>query len=289
MDTKILDGKTLSLKIREELKVRVEFLKKEYSKTPTLATILVGTEPASMTYVNMKVKSCHQLGMNSIKVELPEQTTTEELLKEIQKLNENEEVDGILLQHPVPKHIDERICFDAIDIDKDVDGVTTLGFGKISFGLEAFPSCTPAGIIRLLDEYHLNVEGKIAVVIGRSPILGKPLSMLLLQKNATVTICHSKTKDLPSIVKNADFVFAACGIPKFVKGDWLKEGCVLIDAGYNQGNIGDADFESCYPKCSYITPVPGGVGPMTIAMLLYNTVLSAEKRVKKRNKNNSNY
>lgn len=281
MDTKILDGKAVSQKIKDEIMVRVESLKREYNITPTLATILVGKDPASMTYVNMKVKTCMNLGMNSIRIDLPEQTTTEELLKEIQKLNENDNVDGILLQHPVPKQIDERLCFDAIDINKDVDGVTTLGFGKISFGLDAYPSCTPAGIIRLLDEYNLNVEGKKAVVIGRSPILGKPLSMLLLQRNATVTICHSKTNDLPSIVKTADFVFAACGIPKFVKGDWLKEGCVLIDAGYNKGNIGDADYESCYPKCSYITPVPGGVGPMTIAMLLYHTLLSAERKVKK--------
>ncbi len=281
MESKLLDGKSISEKIKNEVKIRVESLRKEYNKIPTLATILVGNDPASMTYVNMKVKTCNSLGMNSIRIDLPEHTTTEELLKEVHKLNENDEVDGILLQHPVPKHINERLCFDAIDIHKDVDGVTTLGFGKISFGLEAYPSCTPAGILRLLDEYHLDVEGKNAVVIGRSPILGRPLSMLLLQRNATVTICHSKTQDLPKIVKTADYVFAACGIPKFVKGDWLKEGCVLVDAGYNKGNIGDADFESCYPKCSYITPVPGGVGPMTIAMLLYHTLLSAEKKVKK--------
>ncbi|GIX40412.1 MAG: bifunctional protein FolD [Leptospiraceae bacterium] len=279
-NNKILDGKALSQKIREELKKRVESLKNNYNKTPTLATILVGNEPASATYVNMKVKSCHNIGMNSIRIDLPETTTTEELLNEIYKLNNNNEVDGILLQHPVPKQIDERKCFDAIDIEKDVDGVTTLGFGKISFGLDAYPSCTPAGIIRLLDEYNLKLEGKNAVVIGRSPILGKPLSMLLLQRNATVTICHSKTQNLPDIVRTADFVFACCGIPKFVKGDWLKEGCVLVDAGYNPGNIGDADFESCFPKCSYITPVPGGVGPMTIAMLLSHTVESAEKKVK---------
>jgi len=279
MDSKILDGKSLSQKIREELKIRVDELKQKYHKIPTLATILVGNDPASSTYVNMKVKSCLNIGMNSIRIDLPKTTTTEELLKEIYKLNENPEVDGILLQHPVPNQIDERKCFDAIDIEKDVDGVTTLGFGKISFGLDAYPSCTPAGIIRLLDEYNLSVEGKNVVVIGRSPILGKPLSMLLLQRNATVTICHSKTKNLPEIVKTADFVFACCGIPRYVKGDWLKEGCVLVDAGYNPGNIGDVDFESCYPKCSYITPVPGGVGPMTITMLLTHTVEAAEKKV----------
>jgi len=279
METKILDGKSLSLKIREELKKRVDVLKNQYNKVPTLATILVGNDVASATYVNMKVKSCQSIGMGSIRIDLPENTTTEQLLEEIYKLNQNPDVDGILLQHPVPKQIDERKCFDAIDIEKDVDGVTTLGFGKISFGLPAYPSCTPAGIIRLLDEYQLSLEGKNAVVIGRSPILGKPLSMLLLQRNATVTICHSKTKNLPDIVKTADFVFACCGIPKFVKGDWLKDGCVLVDAGYNPGNVGDADYDSCFPKCSYITPVPGGVGPMTIAMLLSHTVEAAEKKV----------
>jgi len=279
METKILDGKSLSLKIREELRKRVEVLKNQYNKVPTLATILVGSDVASTTYVNMKVKSCQSIGMGSIRIDLPENTTTEQLLEEIYKLNQNSNVDGILLQHPVPKQIDERKCFDAIDIEKDVDGVTTLGFGKISFGLPAYPSCTPAGIIRLLDEYQLSLEGKDAVIIGRSPILGKPLSMLLLQRNATVTICHSKTKSLPDIVKTADFVFACCGIPKFVKGDWLKDGCVLVDAGYNPGNVGDADYDSCFPKCSYITPVPGGVGPMTIAMLLSHTVEAAEKKV----------
>jgi methylenetetrahydrofolate dehydrogenase (NADP+)/methenyltetrahydrofolate cyclohydrolase len=279
METKILDGKSLSLKIREELKKRVDVLKNQYNKVPTLATILVGNDVASATYVNMKVKSCQSIGMGSIRIDLPENTTTEQLLEEIYKLNQDPDVDGILLQHPVPKQIDERKCFDAIDIEKDVDGVTTLGFGKISFGLPAYPSCTPAGIIRLLDEYQLSLEGKNAVVIGRSPILGKPLSMLLLQRNATVTICHSKTKNIPDIVKTADFVFACCGIPKFVKGDWLKDDCVLVDAGYNPGNVGDVDYDSCFPKCSYITPVPGGVGPMTIAMLLSHTVEAAEKKV----------
>jgi methylenetetrahydrofolate dehydrogenase (NADP+)/methenyltetrahydrofolate cyclohydrolase len=279
METKILDGKSLSLKIREELKKRVDVLKNQYNKVPTLATILVGNDVASATYVNMKVKSCQSIGMGSIRIDLPENTTTEQLLEEIYKLNQDPDVDGILLQHPVPKQIDERKCFDAIDIEKDVDGVTTLGFGKISFGLPAYPSCTPAGIIRLLDEYRLSLEGKNAVVIGRSPILGKPLSMLLLQRNATVTICHSKTKNIPDIVKTADFVFACCGIPKFVKGDWLKDDCVLVDAGYNPGNVGDVDYDSCFPKCSYITPVPGGVGPMTIAMLLSHTVEAAEKKV----------
>ncbi|MFN3603365.1 MAG: bifunctional 5,10-methylenetetrahydrofolate dehydrogenase/5,10-methenyltetrahydrofolate cyclohydrolase [Leptonema sp. (in: bacteria)] len=281
MDATLLDGKKLSEKIKKELKERVESLKRDFNKTPTLATILVGNHPPSEVYVNMKIKACAEVGINSIKIHLSENSSTLEVLNEIEKLNLNPIIDGILLQHPVPKHIDERLCFDAIHIEKDVDGVTTLGFGKISFGLEAYPSCTPAGIIRLLEEYNLNVSGMHSVVIGRSPILGKPLAMLLLQKNSTVTICHSKTLNLPEVVRQADFVFACCGIPQFVKGDWLKEGCVLVDAGYNPGNIGDADFNSCKSKCSFITPVPGGVGPMTIAMLLMHTVMAAEKKVNK--------
>lgn len=279
MQTVLLDGKKLSEKIKQELKQRVEFLQSKYNKKPILATILVGNNPASITYVNMKVKSCEQIGIGSVKLHLPETITTEDLVKEIEKLNQDQKIDGILLQHPVPKHINERKCFDAIQIEKDVDGVTSLGFGKISFGLEAYPSCTAAGIIKLLEEYSLDVMGKHSVVIGRSPILGKPLSMLLLHKNSTVTICHSKTRNLPELVKQADVVFACCGIPKFVKGEWLKKGCILIDAGYNPGNIGDVDFESCKDQCSYITPVPGGVGPMTIAMLLKHTVMAAEKKV----------
>lgn len=280
----LLDGKSLANKIKEELKQKVETLKNLYQKTPALATIIVGNHAPSLTYVNMKIKACEQLGMRSIKIHLDENTTTEALVSRIRELNEDPEIDGILLQHPVPDHIDERLCFDTISIDKDVDGVTSLGFGRISMGLPAYPSCTPAGIIRLLEEYSIPVRGKHAVVIGRSPILGKPLAMLLLQKDATVTICHSKTENLPDIVRNADLVFAACGIPRFVKGEWLKEGAILVDAGYNPGNIGDADFESCYPRCSYITPVPGGVGPMTIAMLMYHTYLAAEKKVKNRDK-----
>ncbi len=279
MNPIILDGKTLANKIKLEIKKEVENIKKKYNSIPTLATILVGNNPASQTYVNMKIKSCEEVGMRSIKIHLQENISTEQLLNEIFKLNKNPDVNGILLQHPVPEHINERLCFDAIDIEKDVDGVTTLGFGKISFGLIAYPSCTPAGIMRLLDEYNLKVEGKRAIVVGRSPILGRPLSMLLLQANATVTICHSKTENLPDILREGDFIFAACGIPRFIKGDWLKKGCVLIDAGYNPGNVGDADFESCYSKCSYITPVPGGVGPMTIAMLLKHTLESAKRKI----------
>lgn len=274
----LLDGKTLSSEIREEIRQKIEKRQQEGKAIPCLATLLVGQDPASETYVKMKVKACQQAGMQSIRRDLPESTTTEELLEEIQRLNANPDVHGILLQHPVPEQINERECFDAISIDKDVDGVTTRGYGLMSFGLPAYPSCTPAGIMRLMSHYGIETEGKHAVVVGRSAILGRPLAALLIQANATVTVCHSKTKDLPSHVKQADLVLAACGKPNFVQGDWLKEGAVVIDAGYNKGNIGDADFESCSKKASAITPVPGGVGPMTIAMLLWHTLLSAEGR-----------
>lgn len=273
----ILDGKKLSDKIREHLKNRVSLVKNRHDITPCLATILVGSDPASATYVKMKGKACESIGLSSKKVELNENTTTEELLDVIGKLNSDAEVFGILLQHPVPKQIDERACFDRILPEKDVDGVTTLGFGKLSLGQECFAACTPAGIMRLLDEYKIPIEGKHAVIIGRSPILGKPMSMMLLNRNATVTICHSKTKDLADIVSTGDIVVAALGKPEFVKGQWLKEGSVLIDAGYNKGNVGDAHYASCEKRTSHITPVPGGVGPMTITMLLSHTVLALEK------------
>lgn len=274
----LLDGKTLSLEIREDIRKQIEKRKAEDKTIPCLATILVGQDPASETYVKMKVKACEQAGMHSIRRDLPETTTTAELLEEIQRLNANPDVHGILLQHPVPEQIDERACFDAIAIDKDVDGVTTQGYGLMSFGLPSYPSCTPAGIMRMMSHYGIETEGKHAVVVGRSAILGRPLAALLIQANATVTVCHSKTKDLPSHVKQADLVFAACGKPNFVQGDWLKEGAVVIDAGYNKGNVGDADFESCSKRASAITPVPGGVGPMTIAMLLLHTLQSAQRR-----------
>lgn len=277
MEPIIMDGKALAGKIREDLKTRVQAIKDQGHNTPVLATILVGEDPASATYVKMKVKSCESIGMVSKRVDLSEKTTTDELLAVIDDLNADPDVMGILLQHPVPSQIDERACFDRIAPEKDVDGVTTLGFGRISFGESAFGSCTPAGMMRMLDEYGIDPEGKHAVVVGRSPILGKPMAMMLLQRNATVTVCHSRTRDLPSILASADIVVAALGKPEFIKGEWLKEGVVLLDAGYNPGNVGDAHYESCYKKASHITPVPGGVGPMTIATLLEQTVESAEE------------
>ncbi len=273
----LLDGKTLADKIKVELKERVGRLRATGRPAPVLATILVGDDPASATYVKMKGRACEAVGMESLRIALPAGTTTEELLARIDELNANSAVNGILLQHPVPPQIDERACFDRIAPGKDVDGVTTYGFGAISMGVPAFASCTPAGMIRLLDAYKIPIAGQHAVVVGRSPILGKPMALLLLARDATVTICHSKTRGLAEIVRQADIVVAAVGRPEFIKGDWIKNGAVVLDAGYNPGNVGDADFEGARARAAYITPVPGGVGPMTIAMLLEHTVQSAEK------------
>lgn len=277
MNPVILDGKATSAKIKEDLKIRVQKLVDAGHPKPVLATILVGNDPASETYVKMKGKATEAVSMESRRIELPEATTTEELLKVIDELNADDRVRGILLQHPVPSQVDERAAFDRIAIEKDVDGVTTQGYGRMAMGLPAYGSCTPQGIITLLDEYGVQIEGKHAVVVGRSPILGKPMAAMLLERNATVTICHSRTKDLPSIVKQGDIVVAAVGKPEFIKADWVKEGVVLVDAGYNPGNVGDADYKGIFPKSSFITPVPGGVGPMTITTLIAQTVESAEK------------
>ena len=272
----IMDGKSVAKEAEETLKTRVEILKKEKGFVPILATVLVGDDPASATYVKMKGNACERVGMKSVKVELPETTTTEELLSKIKELNSNKEVSGILLQHPVPSQIDERKCFDAIDVKKDVDGVTCLGFGNMSMGEKAYGSCTPQGIMRLLEHYNLELEGKHAVVVGRSPILGKPMAMMLLNKNATVTICHSKTQNLQNHIKNADIVVGAVGIPKFIKGDWIKDGAIIVDAGYHPEQCGDIDLESCSERSLAYTPVPGGVGPMTINTLILQTIEACE-------------
>ncbi|WP_286365482.1 bifunctional 5,10-methylenetetrahydrofolate dehydrogenase/5,10-methenyltetrahydrofolate cyclohydrolase [Rossellomorea vietnamensis] len=274
----ILDGSRVATAVKEELKSRVENLK-ENGITPCLATVLVGDDPSSATYVKMKGNACERLGILSKKITLPNDTTTEELLKTIHSLNEDEGVHGILLQHPVPPQIDERAAFEAIAIEKDVDGVTSLGFGQTSLGFGTYPSCTPAAILEIMDFYELPIEGKHAVVIGRSPILGKPVSMMLLNRNATVTTCHSYTENPEDIVKGADIVVAAVGKPNFVKGSWIKEGAMVLDAGYNKGNVGDVDYEECLERADAITPVPGGVGPVTISMLLKQTVEAAEKLI----------
>ena len=276
MTAKILDGKKLASLSEEEIKNEVaELLAKGIQ--PTLATILVGNDPASETYVRMKRNTCKKVGMESIAVELPDSTTTEELLKAIENLNNDNSVHGILLQHPVPSQIDERKCFDAIDIEKDVDGVTCLGFGNMSMGIDAYGSCTPAGIIRLIKHYELDIQGLNAVVVGRSPILGKPMAMMLLNLNATVTICHSRTKNIESIIKSADLVVGAVGIPKFIKTEWIKKDAIVIDAGFHPEKCGDIDLDEMHEISSAYTPVPGGVGPMTINTLILHTMQSAKK------------
>ena len=276
MSAILLDGKELSRISEESIKKKVQELSSQNIK-PTLATILVGNDPASETYVKMKRNTCARVGMESIAVELSENTTTEELLEKIRSLNNDVNVHGILLQHPVPSQIDERLCFDEIDINKDVDGVTCLGFGNMSMGLDAYGSCTPAGIMRLINYHNIQVEGLNAVVVGRSPILGKPMAMMLLNMNATVTICHSRTTNLDLIIKNADIIVGAVGIPKFIKSDWIKKGAVVIDAGYLPEKCGDIDLDNIEKIASAYTPVPGGVGPMTINTLILQTLQSAER------------
>lgn len=281
MSALVLDGKALAAKTEQELSQRVAKLKSATNgQTPILATILVGDDPASATYVKMKGNACSRIGMDSLKVELPSSTTTEELLSKINELNNNPNVHGILLQHPVPEQIDERLCFDAISAAKDVDGVTCLGFGRMSMGEEAYGCATPKGIMRLLEAYNIEFSGKHAVVVGRSPILGKPMAMMLLNANCTVTICHSRTKNLPELIKQADIIVGAVGKPEFIKAEWIKDGAVVVDAGYHPGGVGDIELAPLTSRVAAYTPVPGGVGPMTINTLIYQSVDSGEKKMK---------
>ncbi|MBP8020064.1 MAG: bifunctional methylenetetrahydrofolate dehydrogenase/methenyltetrahydrofolate cyclohydrolase FolD [Agitococcus sp.] len=277
MPALILDGKKLATLVEADLAERVAKIKERTQQTPILATILVGDDPSSATYVKMKGNACRRVGMDSISVTLPSTTTTETLLAEIAALNTNPNVHGILLQHPVPHQIDERACFDAINLAKDVDGVTCLGFGRMSMGEEAYGSATPQGIMALLNHYQISLEGKHAVVVGRSAILGKPMAMMLLAANATVTICHSRTQNLAELIKQADIVVGAVGKPQFIKSEWIKDGAVVIDAGYHAGGVGDIELAGIHERASAYTPVPGGVGPMTIATLMTQTVMAAEK------------
>jgi methylenetetrahydrofolate dehydrogenase (NADP+)/methenyltetrahydrofolate cyclohydrolase len=279
MSALLLDGKKLASTSEIEITKEVSELK-SHGINPTLATILVGNDPASETYVRMKRNTCKRVGMESIAVELSESTTTDELLNTINDLNKDNSVHGILLQHPVPSQIDERKCFDAIDINKDVDGVTCLGFGNMAMGLNAYGSCTPAGIIRLIQYYKLDIEGLNAVVVGRSPILGKPMAMMLLNLNATVTICHSRTTNIEKIIKNADLIVGAVGIPRFIKTEWIKQDAIVIDAGFHPEKCGDIDLDGMTNISSAYTPVPGGVGPMTINTLILHTMQSAKKLIK---------
>ena len=276
MAAQILDGKKLASDSEKEILESVSVLK-EKGIIPTLATILVGDDPASETYVRMKQETCKRVGMESLAINLPNETSTEELLLKIDELNNDKNIHGILLQHPVPNQINERECFERISIEKDVDGVTCLGFGRMSMGLSAYGSCTPAGIMRILKFYDVDISGMNAVVVGRSPILGKPMAMMLLNKNATVTICHSRTKELEDHVRNADLVVGAVGVPKLIKKEWLKKGAVVIDAGYHPEKCGDIDLDGIEEIASSYTPVPGGVGPMTINTLILNTMEAARK------------
>ncbi len=277
MSALILDGKAVAQKTESELSTRVAAIREKTGRTPILATILVGDDPASATYVRMKQNACKRVGMESIAVELPSSTTTEQLLARIQELNANPDCHGILLQHPAPPQIDERLCFDTIALAKDVDGVTCLGFGRMAMGEHAYGSATPAGIMRLLAAYDIPLAGKHAVVVGRSPILGKPMSLMLLNANCTVTICHSRTQGLESFVRQADVIVGAVGKPEFIRASWIKDGAVVVDAGYHPGGVGDIELGPLGDRVAAITPVPGGVGPMTINTLIYQTVDAAER------------
>lgn len=275
----LIDGKELARKIRASLKVEVDELKRQ-GIIPKLAVIMVGDDKASSVYVRNKSRACDEIGIEFEEFLKGQDTTQEELLSLIQELNNREDVHGILLQSPIPEHLDIREAFNLIDYRKDVDGFNPINVGRLSIGEDAFISCTPHGVIRMLEEYNIPIEGKRAVVIGRSNIVGKPLLQCLLSKNATVTVCHSKTQNIDEITKEADILIAALGRPKFVKEDMVKSDAVVIDVGINRNEdgklVGDVDFENVSKKASYITPVPGGVGPMTIAMLMENVVKAAK-------------
>ena len=279
----LINGKELAKKIRGELKLEVDHLR-ENGIIPKLAVIMVGNDKASEVYVRNKSKACNEIGIEFEEFLLDSNIKQEELIDLIKKLNNRKDVYGILLQSPIPEHLNIREAFDTIDYRKDVDGFNPINIGKLAIGEDAFISCTPYGVIKMLEEYNIEIEGKRAVVIGRSNIVGKPLIQCLLNKNATVTICHSKTKNIAEITKEADILIAALGKPKFVKENMVKENAVVIDVGINRNEegklVGDVDFENVSKKASYITPVPGGVGPMTIAMLMNNVVKATKEHNK---------
>jgi methylenetetrahydrofolate dehydrogenase (NADP+) / methenyltetrahydrofolate cyclohydrolase len=275
----LMDGTALAREILADTAQRAAALTAATGVTPCLAAVLAGEDPASVTYVRMKQNRARSAGIASRLVALPEQTTTDELVATIAGLSADPQVHGILLQHPVPPPVDERAAFEAIAPAKDVDGVTMHSFAAVAFGLPGFASATPGGIMRLLDAYRVEPAGQHAVVIGRSPILGKPVGMLLLARDATVTYCHSRTKDLPAICRTADILVAAVGRPEFVRGDWIKPGATVVDAGYNPGPVGDVAGAEARAVAGLLTPVPGGVGPMTIAVLLAQTVDAAARQL----------
>ena len=279
MAAQLMEGTELAREVVSRSAARAAEMEAATGVKPCLATVIVGDDPASVTYVRMKENRSRQAGIDSRHVGLPAEITTSELVSVISGLSADPGVHGILLQHPVPPQIDERAAFEAIAPGKDVDGVTMHSFAAMAFGYPGFASCTPGGIMRLLDAYGADPAGKHAVVLGRSPILGKPVGMLLLGRNATVTYCHSRTRGLPDIVRTADIVVAAVGRPEFVRGDWIKPGAVVVDAGYNPGNVGDVALAEAVDRASLLTPVPGGVGPLTIGILLEQTVDAAFHQV----------
>lgn len=276
----ILDGKRVAQQMLDAVRVRVAAIREATGIVPCLATVLVGADPASVTYTRMKRKRCEAVGMRSVAVELPDTTTTHQLVAKVRELGDDPTIHGILLQHPTPAHVDERAAFEAIPVEKDVDGVTAASFAAVALGegLAGYGSCTPAGIMRLLAAYNVDPTGMHAVVVGRSAILGKPMAAMLLAANATVTVCHSRTRDVAEHVRRADLVVAAVGRAEFVQGEWIKQGAIVIDAGYNEGNVGDVAYEAAAERASMITPVPGGVGPMTIATLIDHTATAAGKQ-----------
>lgn len=280
MSAKIIDGKKISQDIKDEVKQEVASLK-ERGIEPCLAVVLVGDDPASHVYVRNKIRACEYTGIKSVSIDLPADTEEDELLKKIDELNADDSVHGILVQLPLPAQIDEDKIINAIDPDKDVDGFSPISVGRLSIGLLGFKSCTPAGIIELIKRSGVSIDGKDCCIVGRSNIVGKPMAILLLRENGTVTVCHSHTKDLRDITSNADILVAAIGKPKFFKADDIKEGATVIDVGMDRDEngklCGDVDFESASQKAGYITPVPGGVGPMTIAMLMNNCVEAAKR------------
>lgn len=276
IDSRLIDGTRVADASLAATAARARDLYQRTGTQPCLAAVLVGDEPSSVAYVRMK-RRCRRAGIETRLVRLPASSTTAEVVAAIERLSDDPTVHGILVQHRVPPAVDERAAFEAIDPAKDVDGVTMKSFAAMAFGLPTLASCTPAGIVRLLDAYDVDLAGMHAVVLGRSPILGRPMGMLLLSRDATVTYCHSRTRELPAVARTADVVVAAVGIPRFVRGSWIKPGAVVIDAGYNEGNVGDVHFDEVLPVVKLITPVPGGVGPTTIAVLLEQTVTAAER------------
>lgn len=282
MAAQILDGTATAKQIRADLAERVAELKSRRGLVPRLAVILVGDDPASVTYTKMKKRACEAAGMISDLIVMPADSTQDFVKDTIAQLNTDPMVHGIMVQHPVPSHLDELDILSTVAVEKDVDGISAMSLGKLVLGTADYTSCTPQGIVTLLEKYNIPIKGAEAVVVGRSIILGKPAALALLERHATVTICHSRTKNLADVVRRADIVVAALGRAEYIKGDWIKKGAVVIDAGYNKvegrdKDVGDVEFEAAAERAGWITPVPGGVGPMTIAMLLTHTVKAAEK------------